>query len=304
MTPTERMSGSTAKACQISRSRPASADLLAHDGVGPLQGGHLVGGDLADDAHPQARARGTAGATRSRRAGPARRPAARTSSLNRSRSGSTSSKSMSSGRPPTLWWLLILAAWLVARLDDVGVERALHQEAGVGRDRLPTSSKTRMNSSPMVLRFSSGSMTPSSRSKKRSAARTWISSMPWWRWKVSTTWSPSPSAHQAGVDEHARQLVADGPVHQGGGHRRVDPAGQAADGPTRRPTWARIGGDRRLDDRAHGPRGPAPAGLVEERARAAPGRWPCAPPRGGTAPRRSAGPDPRRRRPGCRGSRR
>ena len=55
------------------------------------------------------------------------------------------------------------------------------------------SSKTRMNSSPIVLRFSSGSTTPASRSKNRSPARTWISSMPWWRRNVSTTWSPSPS---------------------------------------------------------------------------------------------------------------
>ncbi len=54
------------------------------------------------------------------------------------------------------------------------------------------SSNTRMNSSPMALRFSSGSVTPSSRSKKRSAACTWMSSMPWWRRKVSTTCSPSP----------------------------------------------------------------------------------------------------------------
>ena len=49
----------------------------------------------------------------------------------------------------------------------------------------------RMNSSPMALRLSSGSVTPASRSKKRSAARTWMSSMPKLRWNVSTTWSPS-----------------------------------------------------------------------------------------------------------------
>ena len=55
------------------------------------------------------------------------------------------------------------------------------------------SSKIRMNSSPMALRLSSGSMTPANRSKKRSAARTWISSMPCVFWKVSTTCSPSPA---------------------------------------------------------------------------------------------------------------
>ena len=57
---------------------------------------------------------------------------ARTSSLNSIRSGSTSSKSRSSGRPPTLWCDLIVAAPVAAaRLDHVRVERALDEEAGV-----------------------------------------------------------------------------------------------------------------------------------------------------------------------------
>ena len=54
------------------------------------------------------------------------------------------------------------------------------------------SSNTRMNSSPMALRFSSGSVMPSRRSKNRSSARTWMSSMPKLRRTVSTTCSPSP----------------------------------------------------------------------------------------------------------------
>ena len=42
---------------------------------------------------------------------------------------------MSSGSPPTLWWLLITAAVpSVPPLSiDVGVERALHEELGVGQ---------------------------------------------------------------------------------------------------------------------------------------------------------------------------
>ena len=40
---------------------------------------------------------------------------------------------MSSGSPPTLWWLLIFAAVAAARLDHVGVERALHEEADVAQ---------------------------------------------------------------------------------------------------------------------------------------------------------------------------
>ena len=38
-------------------------------------------------------------------------------------------------------------------------------------------------------------------------------------------------AEQAVVDEHAREPVADGPLHEGGGHRRVDPAGEPAQHP-------------------------------------------------------------------------
>ncbi len=41
---------------------------------------------------------------------PSSSPTRRTSSLNRSRSGSTSRIFMSSGSPPTLWWDLIVAA--------------------------------------------------------------------------------------------------------------------------------------------------------------------------------------------------
>ena len=54
------------------------------------------------------------------------------------------------------------------------------------------SSNMRMNSSPIALRFSSGSVTPARRSKKRSAASTWISSRPMLRRNVSVTSSLSP----------------------------------------------------------------------------------------------------------------
>ena len=92
----------------------------------------------------------------------------------------------------------------------------------------------------MALRFSSGSVTPASRSKKRSAARTWMSSMPWWRRKVSTTWLALVLAQQAGVHEDARELRTDGLVQQGRGHGRVHAAGQAAD----HPVVAHLGADR------------------------------------------------------------
>ena len=39
-------------------------------------------------------------------------------------------------------------------------------------------------------------------------------------------------AHQPGVDEHARELRSDRPVHQGGGDGGVDASGQGADDPS------------------------------------------------------------------------
>ena len=70
-------------------------------------------------------------------------------------------------------------------------------------------------------------------------------------------------AHQPGVDVDARQLVADGPVHERRGDRRVDAAGQRAE----HPAVADLGadaGDLLVDDRRHRPRRRAARPLVEE----------------------------------------
>ena len=111
------------------------------------------------------------------------------------------------------------------------------------------SSKTRMNSSPMVLRFSSGSVTPASRSKKRSPALHVDQLDPLVAPERLDDLLGLALAHQPGVDEHAGELGADGLVHQRGGHRRVDAAGEPADGPA----VADLGPDGLdlgLDDRA------------------------------------------------------
>ena len=71
-------------------------------------------------------------------------------------------------------------------------------------------------------------------------------------------------AHETGVDEHARELVAHRLVHEGGGDRRVDPAGETA----QHPLAADLGpdlGDGLLDDRRVRPRRPAAAHVVQER---------------------------------------
>src|SRR5919112_5940862 len=65
------------------------------------------------------------------------------------------------------------------------------------------------------------------------------------------------------VDEDARQIVANGPVHEHRRRRRIDPAGEPADGPCVAYLFPypldRVGND--VDRR---PLGPAAAGLVEE----------------------------------------
>ncbi len=129
---------------------------------------------------------------------------------------------------------LDLGRRLRARLDHVGVERALDEEAGVRRSLRDSSSNTRMNVSPMRMRFVSGSVTPASCARKRSEASTCTSGT--WKWSpnVSTTCSASPCAQQAVVDEHAGQLLADGAVHEQRGHGGVDAAGEAADHAARR----------------------------------------------------------------------
>ena len=71
-------------------------------------------------------------------------------------------------------------------------------------------------------------------------------------------------AHQAGVDEHARELVADRLVHERGGDRGVDATRQPAD----HPLVADLGPDLvdgLLDDRRVRPRGAALAHVEEER---------------------------------------
>ena len=191
---------------------------------------------------------GTAGAARSPRAGRARRRRVRTSSLNRSRSGSTSSRSMSSGSPPTLWWLLILAAVPRAALDHVGVQRPLDEEPRapvLARDLLEHADELLADRLALVLgvgdarRAARGTGPPPSRARAApgSAGRT----------------SPRPARARpraaARCRRTRRSAVADRLVHEQRRHRRVHAARRARRAPRPSPTWARIARDRALDRR-------------------------------------------------------
>ena len=133
---------------------------------------------------------------------------------------------MRSGRPPTLWWLLIGAAGPDHRhaLDDVRIERALRQEVELRRCSLAASSNTSMNSAPMILRFCSGSVTPASRAEE---ARRRVDHD---QRQLHPVAEPILDlgrlllAQQAVVDEDAGQPVADRLVHEQRRDRRIDAA--------------------------------------------------------------------------------
>ena len=99
-------------------------------------------------------------------------PRRRTSSLNKSRIGSTNSKAKSSGKPPTLWCDLItcvLPFFCCSRFDHVWVNRTLCKEIYAIKFTC-FFSKYFMNSRPIILRFFSGSTSPANAVKKRCSA--------------------------------------------------------------------------------------------------------------------------------------
>ena len=155
-----------------------------------------------------------------------------------------------------------------------------------------SSSKTRMNSSPMIFRFCSGSSTPASRAQEPLAGVDHDQVHPEVALERDAQELGLLLAHQAVVDVDAGQPVADGAMDERGGHRRVDAARQGADdeavragrGGMRVHPGADLG-DGRLDEVG---RRPGRRGAGDARARSCagrPGRAACGRPRGGTGSR-------------------
>ena len=86
-------------------------------------------------------------------------------------------------------------AGLLAQLSDAVpcARNSIGAAPGIAARSRAVSSKTRMNSAPMIRRFCSGSITPRSFSKKRARASTVISSSPRRLWNTSPTARASPS---------------------------------------------------------------------------------------------------------------
>ena len=162
-----------------------------------------------------------------------------------------------------------------------------------------SSSKTRMNSSPIRCRFSSGSSTPSSRARKRSCACDVHERHVEVAAERLGDLLGLVRAHEAVVDEDARELVADRLVDEQRRDRGVDAAGEPADHPLRADLRADPL-DLLLDHGRRRPRRAARRRCRRGSSSARPGRAACARPRGGTGRRRAAAPGPRTRRPASR----
>ena len=97
-----------------------------------------------------------------------------------------------------------------------------------------------MNSSPIRFRFSSGSVTPASRARKRSCACDVHERHAEAVAERLDDLRRLVAAQQAVVDEDARELVADGLVHEQRRDRAVDAARERRRARWSRPTCARI----------------------------------------------------------------
>ena len=149
------------------------------------------------------------------------------------------------------------------RLDHVRIDRSLREPLRRSASFAASRWNTSTNSRPMILRFCSGSVDAGERGQELVAG-------------VDVDHAHAEvarerlhhllglvQAQQAVIDEHAGQLVADRPVDQRRGDRRIDAAGQAR-GSLRRRRPARGSRDRLADVVVHVPVVAAAADVVRE----------------------------------------
>ena len=137
----------------------------------------------------------------------------------------------------------------------------------------------------MILRFSSGSVTPASASRKRFSRVDDVQVDAGRGHEVALDLLGLALAQQPVVDEDAGEPVADRALHDGRGDRGVDAAGEAADRPAVVADLLADPLDLLLDDVDHRPGRAAAGDVVAGSARAPAGRARCAAPRGATGRR-------------------
>ena len=209
------------------------ADLVEVDGVGLAQDVELLACDLAGDADGEARAWKRMAADEA--LGQAELSAQRADLV---------LEQFAQGFHELHAHALGQAADIVMRLDrdrraagrrhafdDVGIERALRQEFGAAhlcRFLLEHLDEGRADDLALALGVARRLRARQEHVARHRRGRAGYCSG---RGTASTTSSASPGAHQAGVDEDAGELVADGLVDQDGRDREIDAAGESADHP-------------------------------------------------------------------------
>jgi hypothetical protein len=170
------------------------------------------------------------------------------------------------GEPADVVVALDLRRVLGAGLDHIGVERALHQEGGVldpARRLLEHPDEQLADRLALVLGIGDARQ-----SLEEPVAGPHVDQFdPLVALEGLDHLLGLAGPHQSGVDVDAGEPVSDRPVHEGGGHGRVDAARQPADGPAVTDLFL-DGLDRRVDDRLHRPArvaaGQAPQELFEQ----------------------------------------
>ena len=181
------------------------------------------------------------------------------------------SKCTPSGNGIRLWWLLILAAVLLARLDDVGVQRALREElhalerGGLLEEDLP---ELLADDAALVLRVGdAGEQRRGSGPRRRTCTRST------WNWSRKTCTTSSASSRRS-MPWSTKTHVSWSPIA-----RCSSAATTSESTPPDRPqmtfaspTCARIALDGLVDDVDHRPRRRDAGDVVQEALDACPGR--------------------------------
>ena len=195
---------------------------------------------------------------------PSSSPTARTSSLNRCAQRLDELEVHVVGQTADVVVALDVRVVAAAGLDDVGIERALHEEARVAeilRGLLEHADEELADDLALALRIDDvveRVEEPVLRLHVHEVDLELVAE------RVCSTCSASPSRSSPVSTKTHDELVADRLVHERGRDRGVDAARQTADHALGADLGADLG-DRVLDDRDVRPRGPAARGVEQER---------------------------------------
>jgi hypothetical protein len=209
--------------------------LLAGDRVGTAQGVQPIGGHLTDDSDAEAGTR--EGLARNDFLWQAELTAHRAHLVLEQQPQRLDEFELQVAGQPTdvVMALDVGGPAAAAGLDHVGVQRALHQVFNVGiagaqrvsHGALERADELAADDLALALRVGHSGQ----RLEEPVLSVDSHQPGPGGRDEITLHLGTFAGAQQTVVDEHARQPVADGPLHQRCGHRGVNPAGQPADRP-------------------------------------------------------------------------